>query len=155
MDSVFKELLIRQTHQDPTSTVSSPSVQTPPKKGKQDGRRGKGTGLFKSADAADWDDQQWHKTRGRDDTNGSWGVAWRPLTVAFSTSISRNLRSLTESFLWGLLDSCLTCDVQQISTGLRYYVTTVNYLKCTNVFVGLFDICTSSLIIINSCPTSQ
>uniref|UniRef100_A0A3Q4MU12 Rho GTPase activating protein 4a n=1 Tax=Neolamprologus brichardi TaxID=32507 RepID=A0A3Q4MU12_NEOBR len=53
MDSVFKELLIRQTHQDPTSTVSSPSVQTPQKKGKQDGRRGRGTGLFKSADAAD------------------------------------------------------------------------------------------------------
>ncbi|XP_005914860.1 rho GTPase-activating protein 4 [Haplochromis burtoni] len=53
MDSVFKELLIRQTHQDPTPTVSSPSVQTPQKKGKQDGRRGRGTGLFKSADAAD------------------------------------------------------------------------------------------------------
>lgn len=49
-----------------------------------------------------------HTGRGRDDTNGSWGVAWRPLTVAFSTSISRNLRSLTESFLRGLLDSVLS-----------------------------------------------
>lgn len=80
-----------------------------------------------------------------------------PLTVAFSTSISRNLRSLTESPFSevSLTQSCLTCDVQQISTGLRYYVKTVNYLKCTNVFVGIFDICTSSLIILNSCPASQ
>ncbi|XP_030589466.1 rho GTPase-activating protein 4-like [Archocentrus centrarchus] len=53
MDSVFKELLVRQNQQDPISTVSSPAVQIPQKKGKQDGRRGRGAGLFKSADSED------------------------------------------------------------------------------------------------------
>uniref|UniRef100_A0A8P4G1K3 Rho GTPase activating protein 4 n=1 Tax=Dicentrarchus labrax TaxID=13489 RepID=A0A8P4G1K3_DICLA len=53
MDSVFKELLLRQGVQDPTSTASSPSAQAPQKKGKRDVRRGKGAGLFKAADPLD------------------------------------------------------------------------------------------------------
>ncbi|XP_067383636.1 SLIT-ROBO Rho GTPase-activating protein 3-like [Channa argus] len=44
MDSVFRELLTRQVTQDPSSTSS---FQT---KGKRDGRRGRGAGLFKAAD---------------------------------------------------------------------------------------------------------
>ncbi|KAG7520250.1 rho GTPase-activating protein 4-like [Solea senegalensis] len=56
MDSVFKELLSRQVPQDPSSsssTTSSPSVQAAQRKGKRDGRRGKGGGLFKSVDPLD------------------------------------------------------------------------------------------------------
>ncbi|XP_047449468.1 SLIT-ROBO Rho GTPase-activating protein 3-like [Mugil cephalus] len=41
MDTVFKELLTRQTQQDPFSAASSPSAQVPQKKGKKDGRKGK------------------------------------------------------------------------------------------------------------------
>ncbi|XP_023283300.1 rho GTPase-activating protein 4-like isoform X2 [Seriola lalandi dorsalis] len=41
MDSVFKELLSRQTLQYPSSTTSSPSAQAPQKKVKQGGRKGK------------------------------------------------------------------------------------------------------------------
>ncbi|XP_034732892.1 rho GTPase-activating protein 4-like isoform X1 [Etheostoma cragini] len=48
MDSVFMELLSRQALQDP-STASSPSAQAPQKKGKRDGRRGIGAGLFRGA----------------------------------------------------------------------------------------------------------
>ncbi|KAK2851359.1 hypothetical protein Q5P01_007635 [Channa striata] len=44
MDSVFRELLSRQTSQEPSSTSSFQS------KGKRDGRRGRGAGLFRSAD---------------------------------------------------------------------------------------------------------
>ena len=52
MDSVFKELLSRQTEQDPSATAaSSPSAQAPQSKGRWDGRKGKGAGLFKTADA--------------------------------------------------------------------------------------------------------
>ncbi|KAM9350613.1 rho GTPase-activating protein 4a [Symphorus nematophorus] len=50
MDSVFKELLQRQGAQDPSSTASSPSSQAPQRKGKRDGRRGRGAGLFRAAD---------------------------------------------------------------------------------------------------------
>ncbi|XP_034446729.1 rho GTPase-activating protein 4-like [Hippoglossus hippoglossus] len=51
MDTVFKELLWRQALQDPSSSAaSSPSVQAPQRKGKRDGRRGRGIGLFKAAD---------------------------------------------------------------------------------------------------------
>ena len=52
MDTVFKELLRRQALQEPSSSsaASSPSVQAPQKKGKRDGRRGRGVGLFKAAD---------------------------------------------------------------------------------------------------------
>lgn len=53
MDSVFKELLSRQAVQDPSSTASSPSGQAPQRKGRWDGRRGRGAGLFKAADALD------------------------------------------------------------------------------------------------------
>ncbi|XP_070766639.1 rho GTPase-activating protein 4-like [Enoplosus armatus] len=53
MDSVFKELLMRQAVQDPSSTTSTPSAQAPQKKGRRDVRRGKGTGLFKAADPLD------------------------------------------------------------------------------------------------------
>ncbi|XP_040008476.1 rho GTPase-activating protein 4-like [Xiphias gladius] len=49
MDSVFKELLSRQALQDP----SSPSVQAPQRKGRRDGRRGRGAGLFKTVDPLD------------------------------------------------------------------------------------------------------
>ncbi|XP_028439048.1 rho GTPase-activating protein 4 isoform X2 [Perca flavescens] len=49
MDSVFMELLSRQALQDPSSTASSPSAQAPQKKGKRDGRRGRGAGLFRAA----------------------------------------------------------------------------------------------------------
>lgn len=41
MDSVFKELLTRQTQLEPSSTASSPSAQAPQRKGKRDGRRGR------------------------------------------------------------------------------------------------------------------
>ncbi|KAM4562802.1 rho GTPase-activating protein 4a isoform 2-T2 [Odontesthes bonariensis] len=41
MDSVFRELLLRQTQQDPSSTVSAPSAQAPQKKGKREGRKGR------------------------------------------------------------------------------------------------------------------
>ncbi|XP_050927160.1 LOW QUALITY PROTEIN: SLIT-ROBO Rho GTPase-activating protein 3-like [Lates calcarifer] len=42
MDSVFKELLLRQAPQDPSSsTASSLPAQAPQKKGKRDGRKGK------------------------------------------------------------------------------------------------------------------
>ncbi|KAM7404684.1 hypothetical protein PAMP_012009 [Pampus punctatissimus] len=50
MNSVFKELLSRQTQQDLSSTASSPSAQAPQRKGKRDGQRGRGVGLFKAAD---------------------------------------------------------------------------------------------------------
>ncbi|XP_035512822.1 rho GTPase-activating protein 4a isoform X2 [Morone saxatilis] len=53
MDSVFKELVLRQGVQDPSSTASSPSAEAPQKKGKRDVRRGKGAGLFKAADPLD------------------------------------------------------------------------------------------------------
>ncbi|XP_063751867.1 rho GTPase-activating protein 4-like isoform X2 [Eleginops maclovinus] len=54
MDSVFMELLSRQALQDPSSsTASSPSAQGPQSKGKKDGRRGRGVGLFKAADPLD------------------------------------------------------------------------------------------------------
>ncbi|XP_008411816.1 rho GTPase-activating protein 4a isoform X1 [Poecilia reticulata] len=46
MDSVFKELLTRQTQQDA-------SAQAQQKKGKRDGRKGKGTSLFRSTDQLD------------------------------------------------------------------------------------------------------
>lgn len=59
MDSVFKELLMRQTVQDPSSTASSPSAQVAQKKGRQNVRRGRGAGLFKAADPLDWED--WHQ----------------------------------------------------------------------------------------------
>ncbi|XP_072306108.1 rho GTPase-activating protein 4-like isoform X2 [Eucyclogobius newberryi] len=50
MDSVFKELLARQA--SPSSTFS-PSARAPQKIGRRDVRRGRGAGLFKSADAFD------------------------------------------------------------------------------------------------------
>ncbi|XP_062248048.1 rho GTPase-activating protein 4a [Platichthys flesus] len=51
METVFKELLRHQALQDPSSSAaSSPSVQAPQSKGKRDGRRGRGVGLFKAAD---------------------------------------------------------------------------------------------------------
>lgn len=53
MDSVFKELLMRQTVQDPSSTASSPSAQVAQRKGRQNVRRGRGAGLFKAADPLD------------------------------------------------------------------------------------------------------
>uniref|UniRef100_A0A3B5BJ06 Rho GTPase-activating protein 4-like n=1 Tax=Stegastes partitus TaxID=144197 RepID=A0A3B5BJ06_9TELE len=54
MDTVFKELISRQTLQDPSSNVSSSSAQAPQKKGRRgDGRRGKGAGLFKAAERDD------------------------------------------------------------------------------------------------------
>ncbi|XP_040914385.1 rho GTPase-activating protein 4-like isoform X2 [Toxotes jaculatrix] len=53
MDSVFKELLSRQALQEPSSTASSPSVQTAQKKGKREGRKGRGGGLFKAGDPLD------------------------------------------------------------------------------------------------------
>lgn len=55
MDSVFKELLMRQVVQDPssTTTASSSSYQAAQGKGKREGRRGKGAGLFKTADPLD------------------------------------------------------------------------------------------------------
>ncbi|XP_056279631.1 rho GTPase-activating protein 4-like isoform X2 [Pseudoliparis swirei] len=48
MDSVFTELLSRQALQDPSSTASSPSAQAPQRKGKRDGRRERGPGLFRA-----------------------------------------------------------------------------------------------------------
>ncbi|XP_033825820.1 SLIT-ROBO Rho GTPase-activating protein 3-like [Periophthalmus magnuspinnatus] len=53
MDSVFKELLARQTSQDPPSATSSPSAQALQKKGRRDVRKGRGAGLFKSAEPLD------------------------------------------------------------------------------------------------------
>uniref|UniRef100_A0A3Q3KZ87 Rho GTPase activating protein 4a n=1 Tax=Mastacembelus armatus TaxID=205130 RepID=A0A3Q3KZ87_9TELE len=53
MDSVFRELLTRQTLQEPSFTSSTPSAQAPQRKGKRDGRRGKAAGIFKSADPLD------------------------------------------------------------------------------------------------------
>lgn len=53
MDSVFKELLARQAVQDPPSINSSPSAQSAQRKGRWDGRRGRGTGVLKAADAMD------------------------------------------------------------------------------------------------------
>ncbi|KAM7411964.1 hypothetical protein PAMA_021778 [Pampus argenteus] len=50
MNSVFKELLSRQAQQDLSSTVHSPSAQAPQRKGRRDGHRGRGVGLFKAAD---------------------------------------------------------------------------------------------------------
>ncbi|XP_059188600.1 rho GTPase-activating protein 4-like isoform X1 [Centropristis striata] len=54
MDSVFVELLSRQALQDPSSSSSSssssPSAQAPQRKGKRDGRRGRGVGLFRAPD---------------------------------------------------------------------------------------------------------
>ncbi|XP_028265950.1 SLIT-ROBO Rho GTPase-activating protein 3-like [Parambassis ranga] len=54
MNSVFQELLLRKTSQEHSPAVSSPSAQeAPQRKGKQDGRRGRGAGLFKAADTVD------------------------------------------------------------------------------------------------------
>ncbi|KAI9530779.1 hypothetical protein NQZ68_000270 [Dissostichus eleginoides] len=54
MDSVFMELLSRQTLQDPSSSAaSSPAAQGPQRKGKKDGRRGRGAGLFRAAEPMD------------------------------------------------------------------------------------------------------
>ncbi|KAM6981758.1 rho GTPase-activating protein 4a isoform 1-T1 [Tautogolabrus adspersus] len=53
MGTVFKELLSRQAVPDPSSTAPSPSAQAPQRKGWQDGRKGKGAGLFKAADPLD------------------------------------------------------------------------------------------------------
>ncbi|XP_076027953.1 rho GTPase-activating protein 4-like isoform X1 [Genypterus blacodes] len=49
MNSVFKELLTRQALQHPssTSTASSPSAQDAQRKGRREGLRGRGAGLFK------------------------------------------------------------------------------------------------------------
>ena len=59
MDSVHMELLSRQALQDPSSSIaSSPSAQAPQRKGKRDGRRGRGVGLFRAADPLDWEDGQ-------------------------------------------------------------------------------------------------
>lgn len=52
MDSVFKELLARQTSQDPSSS-STLSANAPQRKGRRDVRRGRGPGLFKSTDQLD------------------------------------------------------------------------------------------------------
>lgn len=54
MESVFKELLTRQMQQD--------AAQAQQKKGKRDGRKGKGTSLFRSTDQLDWVDQHQHMT---------------------------------------------------------------------------------------------
>lgn len=89
MDSVFKELVTQQTQQDPSSTASSPSVQAPQRKGKQDGRKGRG--LFKVADPLDWRD------RHQQIIQQHWGVGWCALTAAFNASISGKLRLLTHS----------------------------------------------------------
>ncbi|MEQ2279979.1 hypothetical protein AMECASPLE_014844, partial [Ameca splendens] len=51
MDSVFKELLTRQIQQD--ASISAASVQAQQKKGKRDGWRGRGTGIFRAADPLD------------------------------------------------------------------------------------------------------
>uniref|UniRef100_A0A3Q2Q3L4 Rho GTPase activating protein 4a n=2 Tax=Fundulus heteroclitus TaxID=8078 RepID=A0A3Q2Q3L4_FUNHE len=51
METVFKELLTRQAQQDPS--VSAASAQAQQKKGKRDGRWGRGTGLFRAADPLD------------------------------------------------------------------------------------------------------
>lgn len=59
MDSVFKELLSRQVTQEPCSPKLKYSAQAPQKKGKRDGRKGKGAGLFKGGDLLDWED--WHQ----------------------------------------------------------------------------------------------
>lgn len=48
MDSVFKELLARQTSQEPS--ISSTSANVPQRKGRRDVRRGRGPGLFTSTD---------------------------------------------------------------------------------------------------------
>ncbi|XP_041801153.1 rho GTPase-activating protein 4-like isoform X2 [Chelmon rostratus] len=53
MDSVFKELLLRQVVQDPSSTAPSPSAQAPQRKERRDGHRGRGAGLFKVANPLD------------------------------------------------------------------------------------------------------
>ncbi|TMS16376.1 Rho GTPase-activating protein 4 [Larimichthys crocea] len=53
MDSVFKELLSRQVTQEPCSPKLKYSAQAPQKKGKRDGRKGKGAGLFKGGDLLD------------------------------------------------------------------------------------------------------
>jgi len=54
MDSVFMELLSRQTLQDPSSSAaSSPAAQGSQRKGKKDGRRGRGAGLFRTAEPMD------------------------------------------------------------------------------------------------------
>ncbi|KAM3617597.1 uncharacterized protein V6R79_008700 [Siganus canaliculatus] len=51
MDLVFQELLLRQGELDPSpATASSLHSQAPQRKGRQDGRRGRGVGLFKTAD---------------------------------------------------------------------------------------------------------
>ncbi|XP_024865040.1 rho GTPase-activating protein 4 isoform X2 [Kryptolebias marmoratus] len=52
MQSVFKELLLRQPLQEPSSS-SAPSAQAQQKKGKREGRRGRGVGLFRAADPLD------------------------------------------------------------------------------------------------------
>ncbi|XP_029291151.1 rho GTPase-activating protein 4-like isoform X2 [Cottoperca gobio] len=54
MDSVFMELISRKALQDPpSSTASTPSAQAPQTKGKRDGRRGRGVGLFRAAEQPD------------------------------------------------------------------------------------------------------
>lgn len=51
MESVFKELLTRQMQQDPA--ILATSAQAQQKKGKRDGRKGKGTSLFRSTEQLD------------------------------------------------------------------------------------------------------
>ncbi|XP_029361869.1 rho GTPase-activating protein 4-like [Echeneis naucrates] len=53
MDSVFKELISRQAVQELSSPTSIPSVQGAQKKGKRDGRKGKGVGFFKADEPLD------------------------------------------------------------------------------------------------------
>lgn len=53
MDTVFKELLSRQTLQDHPSPALPPSAEAAQRKGKWDGRRGKASSLFRAADPLD------------------------------------------------------------------------------------------------------
>lgn len=54
-------------------------------------QRSRSTGLKRTGNS------RWHGKSERDDTNENWGVGSCALTAAFSTSISRKLRSLTHS----------------------------------------------------------
>lgn len=51
MESVFKELLTRQSQQD--ASIPTASAQSQQKKGKRDGRKGKGVSLFRATDQQD------------------------------------------------------------------------------------------------------
>lgn len=53
MDSVFKELLARQTSQDPSIPSPTTSTTAPQRKGRRDVRRGRGAGLFTSTEQLD------------------------------------------------------------------------------------------------------